>query len=62
MWWALTRRLTAFALGTALRRGEILGLRWEDVAMLERRLHVRRAFVLGEFGEPKSRAGRRTVH
>ena len=30
--------------------------------MLERRLHVRRAFVLGEFGEPKSRAGRRTVH
>lgn len=61
VWWALTRRLTAFALGTALRRGEILGLRWGDVEMLDRRLHVRRSFVLGEFGEPKSRAGRRSV-
>jgi len=60
-WWALARRLTAFALGTALRRGEILALRWEDVEMLERRLHVRRSLVRGEIGEPKSRAGRRTI-
>ncbi len=60
-WWALARRLTAFALGTALRRGEILALRWSDVEMLERRLHVRRSFVRGEMGEPKSRAGRRTI-
>ena len=29
--------------------------------MLERRLHVRRSFVRGEMGEPKSRAGRRTI-
>jgi integrase len=55
------RRLTAFALGTALRRGEILALRWGDVEMLERRLHVRRSFVLGEMGEPESTAGRRTI-
>jgi integrase len=60
-WWALARRLTAFALGTALRRGEILALRWSDVELLERRLHVRRSFVRGEMGEPKSRAGRRTI-
>lgn len=60
-WWALARRLTAFALGTALRRGEILALRWSDVEMLDRRLHVRRSFVRGEMGEPKSRAGRRTI-
>lgn len=60
-WWALARRLTASALGTALRRGEILALRWSDVEMLERRLHVRRSFVRGEMGEPKSRAGRRTI-
>jgi integrase len=60
-WWSLGRRLTAFALGTALRRGEILALRWGDVEMLDRRLHVRRAFVRGEMGEPKSRAGRRTI-
>jgi hypothetical protein len=44
-WWALARRLTTFALGTALRRGEILALRWADVELLERRLHVRRSFV-----------------
>jgi hypothetical protein len=31
-WWALARRLTAFALGTALSRGEILGLRWSDAS------------------------------
>jgi integrase len=61
LWWALARRLTAFALGTALRRGEVLGLRWEDVEMLEQHLHVRRAFVRGEMGEPKSKAGRRTI-
>lgn len=60
-WWALARRLTLFALGTALRRGEILALRWQDVEMLERRLHVRRSLVRGEFGEPKSKAGRRTI-
>ena len=29
--------------------------------MLDRRLHVRRSFVRGEMGEPKSRAGRRTI-
>ena len=34
-WWALARRVTAFALGTALRRGEVLALRWGDVEMLE---------------------------
>jgi integrase len=60
-WWALARRLTTFALGTALRRGEILALRWADIEMLERRLHVRRSFVRGEMGEPKSKAGRRTI-
>jgi len=32
-WWTLARRLTVFALGTALRRGEILALRWQDVEM-----------------------------
>jgi integrase len=61
VWWALARRVTAFALGTALRRGEILALRWQDVQMFERRIHVRRALVRGELGEPKSKAGRRTI-
>lgn len=60
-WWALARRLTTVALGTALRRGELLALRWQDVELLEQRLHVRRSLVRGEFGEPKSKAGRRTI-
>ena len=34
-WWELARRLTTVALGTALRRGELLGLRWQDVQLLE---------------------------
>jgi integrase len=44
-----------------LRRGEILALRWQDVELLDRRLHVRHSLVRGEMGEPKSRAGRRTI-
>jgi integrase len=41
-WWNLAGRMIVVVLGTALRRGELLGLRWCDVDMLERRLHVRR--------------------
>ena len=60
-WWALARRLTMVALGTAPRRGEILAVRWSDVDLLERRLHVRRSFGRNELGEPNSKAGRRTI-
>jgi integrase len=60
-WWALTRRLVEVALGTALRRGELLALRWRDVELLEGRLHVREALVRGRFGAPKSRSSRRML-
>jgi integrase len=60
-WWALARRIVAVALGTALRRGELLALRWQDVALLEGRLTVRRAWVRNEMTTPKSRASRRTI-
>lgn len=60
-WWRLARAVTFVALGTALRRGEMLGLRWRDVSLLEGRLTVREAFVLGEFTTPKSDASRRTI-
>jgi integrase len=60
-WWALSRRLVIVALGTALRRGELLALRWGDVALLEGRLTVRQSFVRGEFTTPKSRTSRRTI-
>ena len=48
--------MTVVALSTGLRRGELLGLRWQDVELLERRLHVRQSFVRGEMTTPKSRA------
>jgi hypothetical protein len=57
-WWGVARRLVVVALGTALRRGELLGLRWQDVQLLERRLSVRQAFVRAEMTTPKSRTSR----
>jgi len=58
------------ALDTGLRRGELIGLRWGDVDLLERIIHVRRS--IGPYdgpereepssGEsPKTEAGRRLV-
>ena len=61
LWWRLARTLTFLALGTAMRRGELLGLRWRDVQLLEGRLTVREALVRGRFTTPKSRAGRRLL-
>lgn len=47
---------------TGMRLGELLGLRWRDVDMDARTLHVR--MVLGrdgELAEPKTRSGRRQI-
>ncbi len=60
-WWQLARTLTFVALGTAMRRGELLALRWHDVQLLEGHLRVREALVKGRFTSPKSRAGRRRI-
>ena len=60
-WYDVARRMTVVALSTGLRRGEVLGLRWQDVSLLEGTLHVRQAFVRGEMTTPKSHAGRRAV-
>ena len=49
------------ALATALRRGELLALRWQDVELLDGRLQVRQAYVRGEFQAPKSSTSRRTL-
>jgi integrase len=61
VWWQIARTLTFVALGTAMRRGELLALRWRDIEMLEGRLRVREALVNGRFTTPKSRSGRRTI-
>ena len=60
-WFAAARRMTIVGLSTGLRRGELLGLRWQDVELLGRVLHVRQAFVRNAFTTPKSKAGRRSV-
>jgi integrase len=60
-WWSLARTITFVALGTAMRRGELLGLRWRDVELLEGRLHVREAWVNGRVTTTKSRASRRLI-
>lgn len=61
-------RLEAFyvlALMTGLRRGELLGLRWDDIDLSSRQLHVRRALqrVGGKLQmvEPKTGSSVRTV-
>ena len=46
---------------TGMRQGELLGLRWRDVDWSARRVRVRRAYVRGEFGPPKSRRSSRSV-
>ena len=56
-WYAAARRMTIVGLSTGLRRGELLGLRWQDVELLGRLLHVRQAFVRNAITTPKSKAG-----
>ena len=46
---------------TGLRQGELLGLRWRDVDWQARQVRVRRAYVRGEFGTPKSTRSARSV-
>lgn len=57
--------LWAVLLATGLRRGEALGLRWDDVDFERRRLSIQRAVVVVGYGvqvaEPKTARGRRSV-
>jgi integrase len=57
--------LFTLALHTGMRRGELLGLRWQDVDLDRGALAVRRTMTRGQdglaFGEPKSAAGRRAL-
>jgi integrase len=60
-WWILAKTLVLVALGTGLRRGELLGLRWNAIDLLEGKIEVREALVRGKRSTPKSRASRRFV-
>lgn len=60
--------ISLFALGTGLRRGEACGLRWKDVDLAARVVHVRGEIVQFQtkeagwiWKEPKTLAGVRTV-
>jgi integrase len=51
----------AAAAMTRLRQGELIALRWRDIDWTAGRVRVRRAYVRGEYGTPKSRRGSRAV-
>ena len=44
-----------------LRQGALIALRWRDVDWVPGRIRVRRSYVRGELGAPKSRRGSRSV-
>jgi integrase len=58
---ALDRALYLTAAMTGLRQGELVALRWCDVDWQAGKVRVRRNFVLGEFGTPKSKRSSRAV-
>jgi integrase len=65
---AITDDLSALwllALNSGIRRGELLALRWQDVDLDRGALAIRRTLTRGTgaltFGEPKSKAGRRSL-
>ena len=46
---------------TGMRQGELFALRWRDVDWSARRIRVRRNYVRGQFGTPKSKRSTRSV-
>ncbi len=46
---------------SGLRQGELLALRWMDIDWVAQRIRVRRNFVRGKFGTPKSKRSSRAV-
>ncbi len=55
------RALYLTAAMSGLRQGELLALRWTDIDWAAQRIRVRRNFVRGEFGTPKSKRSTRSV-
>ncbi|MDQ3675459.1 MAG: tyrosine-type recombinase/integrase, partial [Actinomycetota bacterium] len=60
MFQTIDRALYRTAAMTGLRKGELMALRWSDVDWIAGRVRVRRNYVRGEFGTPKSRRSTRS--
>jgi integrase len=52
------RTLTLLAAGTGLRISECLGLQWRDIDFENEKINLRRTWVGGRVGEPKSKASK----
>src|SRR5450631_412659 len=57
----MLRTLVLVTAATALRISEILALQWRDIDVQNQCIYVRRAYVYGKFGKPKSKASKRPV-
>ncbi len=57
----IERVLYLTAAMTGMRQGELLALRWMDVDWMAHRVRVRRNFVRGKFGTPKSKRSSRSI-
>lgn len=55
------RRMYLAAAMTGMRQGELLALRWRDIDWSAQRVRIRRNYVRGEFGTPKSKRSSRSV-
>ena len=55
----MLRTLVLVTAATALRISEILALQWRDIDVENQCIYVRRAYVYGRFGKPKSKASKR---
>lgn len=55
------RAMVLVAAVTGLRRGELVGLKWEDVDFEEGKIDIRRSLVDQVAGDPKTEASRRPI-
>ena len=56
------KNLWQFAIFTGLRCGELMPLKWSNVALESGLVHIRDNLVLGEIKTPKTTLSRRTLH
>ncbi|MFH1941775.1 MAG: site-specific integrase [bacterium] len=55
------RTLFLTAIMTGARQGEILGLKWSDLDLDRKQLHIRRTFNHGRYFEPKTKGSMRKI-